>query len=388
MRRRRRPRRAAPWCALVLVVGVNVALFAALRSRAQVAELDGALDATLAWRERALAAEAAVHTLAERLDQPGPPAHVPRQPPRPPAPARREAVEAPTDVLPPFYGAGVKMLGLDTCAAYRAQRAPHLRRWAPAGMFNCGTNTLLDLMHLNCAFPNRTGRHGFWQVPWGKHNPLSWRGRHWAPQFSGLKRFRPDPLSILPVAVVKDPLTWMKSMCRNQYECRFRHRASHRTQTCPSPVKETETTMRYQPTRPAHYDSLVHFWRAWNGEYLNATEPRLLIRFEDLLWNSEATIKQVCECVGGKILKRFTQAHGVSKDARLGHTGPVNDRSKALKLYSSWTERFRNYDRTDLDFVRDVAGASPLFRALGYDFDVDAVLSGGRRLRFGGNVSG
>ena len=389
-RRRGRRRPAAPWAALILVVGVNCALYSLLQSKKEAARLDASLDATVAWRERALAAEETVAALAERLGAPAPPPPAPR--PRPPPiahqPVHKE--EPVSDALPPFYGEGVKMVGLDTCDAYRTQQKPHMRRWAPAGMFNTGTNTLLDLMHMNCQFPDRTGRHGFWQVPWGKHNPLSWRGGHWAPQFQGERRFRPDPLSILPVVVVKDPTTWMKSMCRNQYECRFRHRPSHRSAACPSPVKETQTTMRYQPTKPSFYDSLPHFWRAWNGEYLNSTAPRLLIRFEDLLWNSEETIRKVCACVGGRPLRRFSQAHGVSKDARLGHVGPVNDRAKALRLYGSEAERFRHYTREDLEYVRDVAGASPLFRALGYDFDVDDALRVGasrRRLRFGGNLS-
>jgi len=170
---RRRPRRrpAAPWAALILVVGVNCALYSLLQSKKDAARLDASLDATVAWRERALAAEETVAALAERLGAPQPPPPAPR--PRPPSiahqPVHKE--EPVSDALPPFYGEGVKMVGLDTCDAYRTQQKPHMRRWAPAGMFNTGTNTLLDLMHMNCQFPDRTGRHGFWQVPWGKHNP-------------------------------------------------------------------------------------------------------------------------------------------------------------------------------------------------------------------------
>ena len=68
----------------------------------------------------------------------------------------------------------------------------------------------------------------------------------------------------------------------------------------------------------------------------------------------------------------------------------MNDRAKALSLYGSEAERFRHYTREDLEYVRDVAGASPLFRALGYDFDIDDALRVGasrRRLQFGGNLS-
>ena len=65
-RRRGRRRPAAPWAALILVVGVNCALYSLLQSKKEAARLDASLDATVAWRERALAAEETVAALAER----------------------------------------------------------------------------------------------------------------------------------------------------------------------------------------------------------------------------------------------------------------------------------------------------------------------------------
>ena len=47
------------------------------------------------------------------------------------------------------------------------------------------------------------------QVPWGKHNPVDWRGLHAAQGLEGV-----DVDGVLPVVVVKDPFTWMRSMCR------------------------------------------------------------------------------------------------------------------------------------------------------------------------------
>ena len=140
-RRRGRRRQAAPWAALILVVGVNCALYSLLQSKKEAARLDASLDATVAWRERALAAEETVAALAERLGAPPPPPPAPR--PRPPPTAHRTVHEEEpvSDALPPFYGTGVKMVGLDTCDVYQKQQKPHMRRWAPAGMFNTGTNT-------------------------------------------------------------------------------------------------------------------------------------------------------------------------------------------------------------------------------------------------------
>ena len=108
-----------------------------------------------------------------------------------------------------------------------------------------------------------------------------------------------------------------------------------------------------------------------------------MIRFEDLLFDSANTVRAVCDCVGGTMKPKFEQEEEVSKDRSLGHVGPVNDRSRALSLYASEAKRFDHYTRADLDLLRRVAGASPLFGAFDYDFDVDGALRAARRGRRG-----
>ena len=109
-----------------------------------------------------------------------------------------------------------------------------------AGLFNTGTNFLMKLLRMNCDFPDacpaqphikvdkdnpyeaeirimaemqlarRNNCSPFLlQVPWGKHNPVDWRGQHAAQGLEGV-----DVDGVLPVVVVKDPFTWMRSMCR------------------------------------------------------------------------------------------------------------------------------------------------------------------------------
>ena len=89
-----------------------------------------------------------------------------------------------------------------------------------AGLFNTGTNLLADLVLQYCTIPNRSWRaedHKYstvkqpkrmmsgmlYQVPWGKHNPVSWRGQHSA-------RLSPpevDQTHVLPIVMIKDPVS-------------------------------------------------------------------------------------------------------------------------------------------------------------------------------------
>lgn len=330
--------RLSPAClSLVVVVvlfGVNLSLYVSIRAMFALEAHETALTIDASWRERALAAEAALATQQQQ------------------------------HALPEMYGSSPRVVGLETCAAFRSAVPQHMRRWAAAGTFNSGTNTLQKLMKLNCQFD---ARRLLWQAPWGKHNPMSWRGDHWAPMF---KDSRPDVATVMPTVVIKDPLTWMKSMCRNVYETNFKRHPKHKTEECPSPVDRTKTVVRFQPTRHGSYSSLPAFWGEWNSDYLkNASFPRLIVRFEDLLFDTERTVKTVCECVGGTMKPRFTQEELASKTQATGHKGPVNDREGALRLYSSERERYLHYTEADLRFISDVLKPTGLLDLFNYDFD-------------------
>ena len=53
------------------------------------------------------------------------------------------------------------------------------------------------------------------------------------------------------------------------------------------------------PEKAEHWDSLAHLWSDWYGQYFHADFPRLIVRFEDLLFNTKEMIQTVCACVGG-----------------------------------------------------------------------------------------
>ncbi|KAJ1446275.1 hypothetical protein M885DRAFT_547096 [Pelagophyceae sp. CCMP2097] len=296
------------------------------------------------------------------------------QPVEPPVPAPRARPAAggggDESGLPPMYddGSGEPIIvGEEQCAAFRSMTSDR-RRPAAAGLFNTGTNFLWKLLRNNCIMPHECpGRDGrmydaearvgaeSWvyrnadcspfllQAPWGKHNPLHWRGEHTAENMD-----RVNVSEVLPVAVIKDPLTWFRSMCKMSYAAEFRH--GH-CQCCPSPLMRTHSVVRWRKERePATYASIVHMWSRWNAEYFDSDVPRLMVRYEDLLWRTEATTKRVCDCVGGKMRPVFKE---IESSAKQGPAHGFADAKKAdlARKYGNESNRYGNLVAADLEYL-------------------------------------
>jgi hypothetical protein len=121
--------------------------------------------------------------------------------------------------------------------------------------------------------------------------------------------------NVLPVVLIRDPYSWMQSMCKHPYGVKWAGVGSNNSSNhCPNLVptfqdlidfaneldgkkNSTPVTIPY-PNQTATFDSMVHFWSTWYNEYLNADYPRLMIRFEDLIFHQRELISTVCECVG------------------------------------------------------------------------------------------
>jgi hypothetical protein len=219
-----------------------------------------------------------------------------------------------------MYGSEPVILGLETCQAFRSN-VDLANRWiATGGMQNSGTNLMAELLGRNCYLPFREDDKEsdkkendpwyldgmLWQLPWGKHNPESWRLHHMSLSGGNLV---PDQNQALPVIVVKDPYSWMGSMCRQEYVMRWSHTQAHcpnLVATTPEELKMIETfgpehsipvLMWYQKDKP--FDSLAHVWNDWYGEYHDAVStpskstsaskqyPPIMARYEDLLFHAE-----------------------------------------------------------------------------------------------------
>ena len=316
--------------------------------------------------------------------------------------------------FPPFYddGSGAPVVdGLERCAAFRA-RTSDARRPGLAGLFNTGTNLMMLLLRANCELPRECpgrGRDGYvsqrsieqeiygamrnrnarisgykdctpflFQVAQGKHNIIDAYANHTAKMYAATsyrEARAADPLEnvlgpggrreVLPVVVVKDPLTWMKSMCRMPYAASFRR--GH-AQCCPSPVAKTKTTVKFQRTGfpPSVFSSLPDFWSRWNRLYYDAAFPRLMVRYEDLLWRGEATTRRVCECVGGAMRATFDPIDQAAKAGFSHGTGAVSGRADARSKYANESRRYEFLDDADLAYASSELDAE-LLRRFGYE---------------------
>jgi hypothetical protein len=57
-------------------------------------------------------------------------------------------------------------------------------------------------------------------------------------------------------------------------------------------------TIKFDRESKFHWDSLVDLWNDWYRQYLVADYPRLMVRFEDLLFQAPAVMKQISDCMG------------------------------------------------------------------------------------------
>lgn len=123
---------------------------------------------------------------------------------------------------------------------------------------------------------------------------------------------------VFPVVVIKDPYTWMTSMCRHSYSTNWLHSPHH----CPNLVVTDEDTelkkdigegypvpvnVHYSDENITRHESLVGLWNDYySGWYTDASYPRVIVRFEDLLFHAEEVITKVCHCGGGEVSQIYS----------------------------------------------------------------------------------
>jgi hypothetical protein len=287
-----------------------------------------------------------------------------------------------------LYGSKPVFVGLESCKRFQSMGIAADHFVSVAGTFNTGTNALSENLIANCHMPKRIKKYGArnrgvrWQVNWGKHTPVG------DEQFrQGHRTYNTtDPSlatdNIFPGVAIRDPYKWMQSMCRHEYGARWRHDKSRH---CPNLVPNNEDRAAFPVLRPLnvtsvpvrvvyaeferHHASLAHFWNDWYQEYVNATFPRLLVRFEDLVFHPQLVTKTVCECAGGEMNKRPFKY--IVESAKVGSAhGPEKAKTSyvdAIVKYGTEKSRYDGFEPADLAYLRKHLNAN-LMQLFGYKY--------------------
>ena len=278
-----------------------------------------------------------------------------------------------------MYGTGPVYYGLETCQDFQRSADPAEHFVATAGTFNTGTNLMAELLIENCRMPARIQKYGArnrgvrWQVLWGKHTPVfneSFRIHHKTYEDADL-----EATHMFPAVTVRDPYKWMQSMCRHEYGADWRHSSDHCPNLVPNAVDEALNAQRH-PNDPnnrpivtptggvpvavqykefrVEHDTLVGFWNDWYNEYVNVSWPRLIVRFEDLVFYPQEVTKTVCECAGGE-LNPNQPFKFIVESAKHGAAAHGKERTTyidALVKYGTEKGRYKGFEDPDLEYAR------------------------------------
>ena len=105
---------------------------------------------------------------------------------------------------------------------------------------------------------------------------------------------------------------------------------------------------------PITWPSMAHLWSDWYNRYKSADYPRLIVRFEDLLFHAKELVQAVCECGGAVPIHpqaTFTYVVGESKYGSI-HKGSSNLVTAMIK-YGTDRRRLTHMTKEDLKLAHE-----------------------------------
>lgn len=270
--------------------------------------------------------------------------------------------DAVVDLLPTWteisnlYGSDTVLVGLDRCEAYRSRVPPNERQVGVAGLFNTGTTALATYLQANVHQLAVDEKHPY-EVPWGKHRMLSLRHN-----FTDSER----AANVLPIVVVRDPFSWMQSMCRAPYMTSWNRTSAH----CPNLVQSNGSAVPVRlKAQNVEFASLLHLWMEWYREYLESKEPRLIVRSEDLTWRPHIVVDAVRACGGWKPVEEdFVYLVGASKWFH-AYVKPQSNMISGMIQHGRGQHRIRNMTTQDMALAKRTlqsSDASEMMKTLHY----------------------
>ena len=176
---------------------------------------------------------------------------------------------------------------------------------------------------------------------------------------------RVDVSTVLPVHMIKDPLTWMQSTITpaGHYSLRLVDRKTKKRKPFRLyPVNETSNEVEQafyngKDHATMQYASMPHAWNDWNRRHIDVSYPTLVVRYEDLLFDTERTVRALCDCIGGKPKNEIFLE--VNADVKFNHAGHSKETTSDFKdamfrKYSDKVKRFGAFTRDDINFIKGV----------------------------------
>ena len=141
-------------------------------------------------------------------------------------------------------------------------------------------------------------------------------------------------------------------MCKHPYAAHWEHEDGN----CPDFGSDSIGAFVKYAEFTREHESILHLWNDYYKEYLDVSFPRLIVRFEDLVFHPKEVTKTVCECAGGTMRpdNRFKYIVDSAKKGKGAHGSQRTGYIDALVKYGSEKRRYATYSRaSDLEYVRD-----------------------------------
>jgi hypothetical protein len=208
------------------------------------------------------------------------------------------------------------------------------RQYAFAGQFDTGTNLLQKLMASN--FPNAVRldqgwrhKHRFWKHAKPDHIPSS---------------VRATLHNTVALIMVRDPLSWLQSLRKAPYALQTCvKRSNWLTAPCTSLKAFVGPEGIHRLQEKDSLRNLESFWNEWTRDYMQMAsfgfEDALIIRYEDLVTDTETQLERIAKILHLPAPKRVIQQASAAKThgKAAGHGAALRKlREKSyLSLYSA-----------------------------------------------------
>ena len=154
-------------------------------------------------------------------------------------------------------------------------------------------------------------------------------------------------------------------MCRQSYSASWRRVNEH----CPNLVLNevdykhnimgdpatgrVKVRVVYKATNITDHDTIIGLWNDWYGDYVAIKDfPRIIVRYEDILFHTTEVVHEICKCAGGTLTK--TEPVSLMVDSAKGSDGAhagSNGLLSAILRYGNPTARIEGMTKDDLDFA-------------------------------------